>query len=174
MQREQGEKTKFGLGVILCLFLISCSPTYKSKVELISSPEAHSANMGQTLPISAQAVIGDRSFDLEVARTPQQQAIGLMYRTSLADNRGMLFAFESPQPLRFWMKNTLIPLDMIFLRDGKVMAIAQAVPSCKTKTCPTYGTDLPVNQVIELRGGLTKEIGLKVGEQVKIKFLNSK
>lgn len=167
----QGKK-RFGLGVILSLVLISCSPTYTVKTQLISSPT--SSAMGQTLPISAQAVIGDRAIDLEVARTAQQQAIGLMYRTSLADNRGMLFAFESPQPMRFWMKNTLIPLDMIFLRDGKVVAIAQAVPSCKTKTCPTYGTDLPVNQVIELRGGRAKEIGLKVGDQVKIKFLDSK
>ena len=96
-----------------------------------------------------------------------------MYRTSLADNRGMLFIFESPQPIRFWMKNTLIPLDMIFVRDEKVVAIAAAVPPCKTETCPSYGTPSPVDRVIELRGGVAKEIGLKVGDQVKINFLNA-
>lgn len=152
--------------------LIGCSPTLAT-VQTIHISQAQPQNLGQTLPISAHAIIGDRSFELEVARTQQQQAMGLMYRKSLAHNRGMLFTFEPPQPVRFWMKNTLIPLDMIFLRNGKVVAIAAAVPACKTKTCPTYGTQSPVDQVIELSGGLTKQIGLKVGEQVKIKFLNA-
>jgi hypothetical protein len=71
------------------------------------------------------------------------------------------------------MKNTRIPLDMIFLRDGKVQAIASAVPPCNTTTCPTYGPNSVIDQVIELRGGLATEVGLKVGDRVKIKFLNS-
>ncbi len=168
----QREKRKIGLGVvILSSLLIGCSPTLAIPIHI---SQAQADNRGQTLPISAFAMIGDRSFELEVARTEQQQATGLMYRKSLANNRGMLFTFEPPQPVRFWMKNTLIPLDMIFLRNGKVVAIAAAVPSCKTKTCPTYGTPSPIDQVIELRGGRAKEIGLKVGEQVKIKFLNPK
>jgi len=98
----------------------------------------------------------------------------LMYRTSLADDRGMLFPFEPPQPVKFWMENTLIPLDMVFLQDGVVKAIAPSVPPCTTAPCSTYGPGTPVNQVIELRGGRAAELGLKVGERVKIKFLDSK
>ena len=128
---------------------------------------------GQTLPISAQAIIAGHTIGLEVAKTPQQQAIGLMYRTSLADNRGMLFPFNPPQPVSFWMENTLIPLDMIFLQHGVVKAIDPQVPPCTTNPCPTYGPKVPVDQVIELRGGRAAQLGLKVGDQVKIDFLNS-
>ncbi len=161
------------LGVVLGNLLISCS----APTPAVSPPPSAQVQMpvsGQTLPISAQAVIAGRKIELEVARTQQQQAMGLMHRTTLADNRGMLFPFESPQPVRFWMKNVRIPLDMIFLQDGKVKAIAPSVPPCKTEPCPTYGPNTAVNQVIELRGGRSAELGLKVGDRVKIEFAGSK
>jgi hypothetical protein len=131
-------------------------------------------NLGQTLPISAQAIIAGRIIELEVAQTQQQQATGLMYRITLPDNRGMLFSFDSPQPIRFWMKNVRIPLDMIFLKDGEVKAIAASVPPCTAEPCPTYGPGTAVNQVIELRGGRAAELGVKVNDKVNIKFLNSR
>jgi hypothetical protein len=113
-------------------------------------------------------------ISLEVARTSQEQAMGLMYRTSLAPDRGMLFSFNPPQPVNFWMKNTLIPLDMIFLRNGEIQAIAPNVPPCTTTPCPTYGPQVPIDQVIELRGGRAAELSLKVGDRVNIKFLDGK
>ena len=162
------------LGIVTSVLLMGYSSPTTAIVQTIPSLQAQlPPKLGQTLPISAHAIIAGRKFELEVARTQQQQATGLMYRTSLADNRGMLFTFQSPRPARFWMKNTRIPLDMIFLRDGKVQAIASAVPPCNTTTCPTYGPNSAIDQVIELRGGLATEVGLKVGDQVKIKFLNS-
>lgn len=135
-----------------------------------ASPEASPAQnqRGQTLPISAKATMAGQVIQLEVARTPQQQQMGLMYRTSLADDRGMLFLFNPPQPINFWMKNTLIPLDMVFMLDGVVKAIVADVPPCKTSLCPTYGPNTPVNQVIELRGGRAAELGLKAGDRVTI------
>jgi len=136
------------------------------------APAQTTQGRGQNLPISAYATIAGRKFELEVAKTPQQQQIGLMYRTSLADNRGMLFVFASPQLTRFWMKDTLIPLDMIFLRKGQVMAIETAVPPCKSATCPTYGTDTLIDRVIELKSGTTAQIGLKVGDRVKIQYID--
>jgi hypothetical protein len=157
------------LGIVASILLLGCTPIMAT----VLTPIAQAQEMqerGQNLPISASATIAGRKFELEVAKTPQQQQIGLMYRTSLADNRGMLFVFASPQPTRFWMKNTLIPLDMIFLRQGKVMAIASAVP-CTTTTCPTYGADTDIDQVIELRSGTIAQIGLKVGDRVKIHYL---
>ncbi len=162
--------------MVLGILLIGCSsPTPATPPLATPSPVVETRmDLGQKLPISAQAIIAGRTIGLEVARTPQQQAMGLMYRTTLADDRGMLFPFEPPQPVSFWMKNVRIPLDMIFLRDGEVKAIAASVPPCTAEPCPTYGPPTAVNQVIELRGGRAAELGLKVGDRVKIKFLDSK
>ena len=132
--------------------------------------------LGQLLPIEAKAVMGNEEIELEVTRTPQQQQLGLMYRDqeSLPDNRGMLFSFEEPKIARFWMKNVVIPLDMVFLLDGKIQAIEADVPPCDTIYCPTYGPeDLLVNQVIELRGGRAAELGLQPGDTIELEFLDS-
>lgn len=161
-------------GIILGVLLLGCSlvPAVPPTQTLGSQAEA-AVNSGQTLPVSAQVIVAGRTIGLEVARTQQQQAMGLMYRTVLADDRGMLFQFQPPQPVKFWMKNTLIPLDMIFLQNGKVEAIAAAVPPCTEEPCPTYGPNTAVDQVIELRGGRAAELGLKVGERIKVKFLDA-
>lgn len=123
---------------------------------------------GQQLPIEARAVIGSQEIGLEVARTPEQQAIGLMFRRELAANRGMLFPFGQTRIARFWMKNTLIPLDMVFLRDGRVVAIEANVPPCREDPCPSYGPNLWVNAVLELPAGRSAQLGLKVGDQLTI------
>ncbi|MBE9015330.1 hypothetical protein C7Y66_07970 [Chroococcidiopsis sp. CCALA 051] len=159
------------LGIVISFLLLGCTPIIATEPMHVVQAPAKEVR-GQNLPISAYATIAGRRFELEVAKTPQQQQTGLMYRTSLADNRGMLFVFESPQPTRFWMKNTLIPLDMIFLREGRVIEIAADVPPCKTTTCPTYGTDTEIDKVLELRSGMTAQIGLKVGDRVEIQYLN--
>lgn len=126
---------------------------------------------GQVLPITAQAMIVDESFDLEVATTPQQQQLGLMHRKELPDNRGMLFPFSPARPVAFWMKNVPVGLDMVFLHQGQVQGIAEA-PPCTADPCPTYGPGrLLVDNVIELRLGRAKELGLERGDQVEIRFL---
>lgn len=105
------------------------------------------------------------AFVVEVARTSPQQARGLMFRTSLADDRGMLFPFPDDRMASFWMKNTVIPLDIIFIRaDGRIENIA-------ANTTP-YSTDpvastAPVSAVLELRGGLAAERGIKAGDRVR-------
>ncbi len=105
-----------------------------------------------------------RSFTVENAKTSMQQAQGLMFRTSLADNAGMIFPFPDARPASFWMKNTVIPLDIIFIRaNGTIESIAE-------NTIP-YSTDPvsagePVVAVLELRGGLTGEIGIAAGDKV--------
>lgn len=134
--------------------------------------QTSTADIGQELPISAEANVAGETIALEVAKTQQQQAMGLMFRDSLAPDRGMLFTFERPQPASFWMKNVKLPLDMIFLRDGKVKAIA-AAPPCRKDPCPTYGAGTIVDQVIELRGGRATELGLQVGDRIELKFLES-
>ena len=163
----------FGIGV--SIFLIGCSPTVTFKNtdanDILASQFSREATSGQVLPVSARTRIADRPIQLEVAKTVEQQDIGLMYRTSLADDRGMLFEFKLAQRVSFWMKNCKISLDMIFLRDGVVEAIEHSAPPCTANPCPTYKPDTAVNRVIELRGGRATELGVKVGDRIKIEFL---
>ena len=128
------------------------------------------ATLAQNLPITAQAEMGSTVIQLEVANTPQQQALGLMFRGNLADDRGMLFPFANPRPVQFWMKNVFIYLDMIFLRDSIVQTIAADVPPCVADPCPTYGPprDVIIDQVIELRGGRAAELGIAVGDRIEV------
>ena len=84
----------------------------------------------QWLPVGARwCVAPQRCIDLEVARSSEQQRLGLMQRPALPPLRGMWFPFSTPQPQQFWMFNTLAPLDMIFVRDGRVLDLVRAVPA---------------------------------------------
>ncbi len=132
---------------------------------------ATSKGTGQSLPITAVAVMKGQSFDLEVTKTSREKSLGLMFRPALPDNRGMLFSFDPPQPLQFWMKDVPVPLDIVFLRDV-VVAILYSVPPCPTEPCPAYGPEGElIDQVIELKGGRTAEIGLETGDTVDIQPL---
>lgn len=169
---------------LFCLLLISCAPTDQSVPDSDASAtqqvqghrirlpkrKAPAVTVGQQLPITAQVELAGELIKLEVARTPQEQAMGLMYREELAPNRGMLFPLDPPRMPSFWMKNVEIPLDMIFVRDGKVSAIARDVLPCEKTPCPTYGPDIVIDQVIELQGGRAKELGLEVGDTVAIQY----
>jgi uncharacterized protein len=164
------------LGTVLGICLVGCASTpslstIDNSIAQRQPSPSPTPFLGQMLPISAQATIAGQVINLEVTQTPQQQALGLMYRTSLPDNRGMLFRFEPPQPVSFWMQNVKIPLDMIFLRQGVVQAISSNVPPCTANPCPSYGPNTTIDQVIELRGGRAAELGLKVGDRVTIQFL---
>ena len=124
-------------------------------------------------PISAQANIGGQIIDLEVAKTPEQMEKGLMYRRSLAKNRGMLFVLQYPLIPRFWMKNTLIPLDMIFLKQGRVQAILTDVPPCLKDPCTVYSPKVIVDKVIEISAGQAKTLAIKKGDPVYIHFFET-
>ena len=153
---------------ILTLGLWSCSaPPAQFSSLAQSSPQR------QQLPISAQFTVGDTVIELETARTPEEQAIGLMNRTELAENRGMIFPFSPPRIARFWMKNTLIPLDMIFVYQGEIKAIAMDVPPCRRDPCPVYGPMTEVDQVIELAAGRAKSLNLQPGDRLEVTFLKT-
>ncbi len=122
----------------------------------------------QSLPITAEITIAQQTIGLEVASTPLQQEIGLMSRTELAADRGMLFPFNPPRGVSFWMKNTLIPLDLIYLHQGIVKQIYTA-PPCKTENCSTYPSNNIIDQVIELPAGRAQALGLKRGDRLNIK-----
>jgi len=138
-------------------------PSPQTQAQVQKNPQA------QFLPITATATIAGRKIQLEVTRTIPEQAKGLMYRSALPDDRGMLFRFNPAQPIAFWMKNVPVALDMVFIHNNKVVAIAASAPPCVSEPCPTYPADLVVvDQVIELRAGLTQEMGLKLGDRITV------
>jgi len=147
-------------------------PSTPDSDAVASTPTA--SERGQHLPITATAILAESyQIDLEVAETSQQQALGLMYREPLPDDRGMLFPFDPPRPVNFWMKNVPAPLDMIFIYQGEIKAIASNVPPCDATPCPTYGPQQQViDAVIELRGGRAAELELQVGDPVTITVLD--
>jgi uncharacterized membrane protein (UPF0127 family) len=104
-------------------------------------------------------------FIVEVARTPEQQAQGLMFRQSLAPNSGMIFLNEAPRPASFWMKNTLIPLDIIFIRpDGTIARIAENTVPLSLDPVPSLE---PVSAVLEIAGGRASQLRIKPGDKVR-------
>lgn len=121
------------------------------------------------------ATIGTNVIKLEVASTPQEIQHGLMGRTALDKDSGMVFLFKPASPTRFWMYNCFISLDMLFIKDGKIMRICENVPPCKSKDpseCPTYPADESVtaSEVIEVNAGYCKQHGIKQGDTVKFDF----
>lgn len=110
--------------------------------------------------------IEDQSIIVELALDNYSQAKGLMFRESMPENSGMLFMFAETQPLAFWMKNTLIPLDIIYITEmGDIVDIVTAEP-CKIRNCPSYPSAEPAKYVLELNAGRSEVLGLKVGDNI--------
>ena len=107
---------------------------------------------------------GPHKFNVEVAATPAQLQQGLMFRQKLAPDAGMLFDFKAPTPATMWMKNTLIPLDMLFVdQQGRIINIQQrAVPG----SLDTIAAAAPARAVIELNGGTASRLGIRPGDKV--------
>jgi len=111
---------------------------------------------------------GDHVFSVEIAATPPTREVGLMNRRFMPMDRGMLFEFEREEPVAFWMKNTYIPLDMIFIaRSGKVTRIAERAEPLSETVIPSGG---PAAAVLELNGGVAAAIGIRPGDQITHPF----
>ena len=111
-------------------------------------------------------------YRLEVARTPEEQAQGLMFRESLPERAGMIFLFDDRRPHPFWMKNTMIPLDMIWMdADGKVLFVSADTPPCKADPCPSYGPETPASQVLEIAAGMAVKEKIVVGSVLRFENL---
>ena len=133
----------------------------------------------QQLPIEAQwclkattlrpVVTSGPCIELEVARTQQQQSWGLMGRPPLAPLRGMWFPYDQPQVVKFWMHRTPSPLDMLFIRDKRVIAIEANTTPCPRLPCRSYGPDEPADGVVELAAGEASRLGLQVGSAAVIR-----
>lgn len=114
--------------------------------------------------VEAVTATGRHVFTVEVVDTDETRARGLMFRTQMAPDAGMLFDFRTEQPVWFWMKNTYLPLDMIFVRaDGTIRAIAADATPLSEATVASGG---PVRFVLELNAGTAARIGLKAGDKL--------
>ena len=111
---------------------------------------------------------GTHVIDVEVTETPAEKAQGLMFRTRLADSAGMLFFYETPQEITMWMRNTYIPLDMVFIRaDGVVHRIEARTEPLSENIVASRGD---VTACLELAGGAAERLGLKPGDRVEHRF----
>ena len=144
---------------MLASTVAACAPSGPSPSRLTERSPAGLQQM--TLDIRSGAKT--HRFIVEVARSAQEQETGLMNRPTLSPDRGMIFPYDPPQPVAFWMKNTLIPLDMIFIRaDGTIARIATAVPLSLE---PVPAAE-PIAAVLEIGGGRAAELGIREGDRV--------
>jgi uncharacterized membrane protein (UPF0127 family) len=123
-----------------------------------------------TLEIASKT--GVHIFSVEIADTDAAREKGLMYRKSLPEGSGMLFDFHEEQEVGFWMQNTYIPLDMLFIRaDGRILRIAENTEPLSTRVIRSGG---PVRAVLEVIGGATRKFGIAAGDRVANPIFNGR
>lgn len=149
----------------LAAVIAACSP---NSAPGAPAPEATALGVPQSglekVPLTITSATGVHRFTVEIAQTSEQQRHGMMFRTAIGPDEGMLFPYDPPQHAGFWMRNTLIPLDMIFIRaDGKIARIATARPLDES----AVPSGEPVAAVLEIAGGRAAELGIREGDTVE-------
>ena len=118
----------------------------------------------------AQVCFEYHCFNVEIADNLTTQKTGLMFRKELEENAGMLFIFSKEGIYPFWMKNTLIPLDIIWMNENKeIVFISENTQPCKNDPCPDINPEKNAKYVLEINAGLSREIGLSVGSKLELK-----
>jgi len=152
----------------LLLVVPACSPqaAEPTPASTVTTPSVHPVSGLEVLPLTITPIGQDRphAFRVEMARSPQEQARGLMFRTEMGADEGMLFPYAQPHILSFWMKNTVLSLDLIFIgEDHRIVNIAaNATPYSEASIRSTA----PAVAVLELNGGRAKELGIVPGSKV--------
>lgn len=150
------------------LIVAGCSQGGQDAAARPSAPAVHPESGLPVVPLTVRSGSGTHKFLVEVARTESEQARGLMFRSRMGPDEGMIFPENPPRRPAFWMKNTVIPLDIIFIgTDGRILNIAaNAVPYDETPL-PAAGL---ASGVLELNGGRAAELGIKPGDKVEWKL----
>jgi uncharacterized protein len=151
----------------LAIALAACSPNSgeAGAQSTQASPAAHPVSGLKVIPL--KVIHRDKTFTfwVELAATPQEQAKGLMFRTELGPDEGMIFPFDPPRGASFWMRNTVIPLDLIFVGvDGRISNIAANAIPYDESNLNSVGL---AKAVLELRGGRAAELGIVPGDRVE-------
>lgn len=140
-------------------------------------PTSENTNSSKTDTITVS--VNSTDLTLQIASTDQQRAQGLMFVQELQANHGMIFVFPETQILSFWMKNTLIPLDLIFLdEDFQIVDLKSNFQPChitnpNSEICPSYSSKLPAKYVIELNTGSIQTLNLQLNDQIPLLNLNT-
>jgi len=155
--------TRF-LTLILTFFFIAGSAfAQTSKNDVV--------NFGEPQPLKIVTEDGEHDFMVEEAKTLAQQARGMMFRETMEADTGMIFEFDEPKVATIWMKNTSIPLDILFVRsNGKILKIEH---SHKPYTLRSASSEAPVAAVVELKGGESKARGIRPGDTVQHPFFGN-
>ena len=144
---------------LACLAVTASAP-----IPVVQAQAARAA-VAKAEPLTIVTQSGPRRFDVEVMRDDAGRSRGLMFRRSMAPDHGMLFDFEREEPVTMWMKNTYLPLDMVFIRpDGTISRIAAETEPLSTAIIPSGG---PVIAVLELNAGVAAKLGIKPGDRIQ-------
>jgi uncharacterized protein len=139
------------------------SATLRVMVLVMGAMAAFALARAGSLPVTT-VELGGQTFTVEVAADDYSRMRGLMFRDTLAQDHGMLFVFDSEQPLAFWMKNTRIALDILYFDEGlRLVSIAANTPPCTTPFCPSYPSGRPARYVLELNAGIADGLALEPG-----------
>lgn len=151
----------------LLLLVPGCSPQAAENAPAPAASEAatHPVSGLAVIPLTVTTLAGRHTFRVEVAVTPQDQARGLMFRTEMGPDEGMLFPYDQPRMLSFWMRNTVIPLDLVFIDEQRrIINIAENATPYSEQSIVSAA---PGIAVLELNGGRTRELGIVAGNQVE-------
>jgi uncharacterized membrane protein (UPF0127 family) len=158
--RSRASRRRVGPLAAAFIALIACSPEAPAQNAPVQGDARAQVGLAE-MPLTIRSKSGTHRFSVEVAATPEQQERGLMFRRSLAGDRGMIFPYEPAQEVAFWMKNTLIPLDILFIRsDGTIVRITKA----EAMDLTPLPSGEPIAAVLEIRGGRAAELGIKEGD----------
>lgn len=148
------------LSLFLILSLLAFEPPARSLAGDAAVPQSLEIS-----PLSIETAEGRVSFEVELAQTPEAWSLGLMYRRDMAATHGMLFFFPGPRVITMWMKNTFIPLDMVFiLPDGTISSIAENTVPESLEVVSSRGL---ASAVLELNAGSAKKFGIRPGDRVR-------
>ena len=115
--------------------------------------------------------INDVCFEVEIVSTPEEKAKGLMFREKLEENEGVLFTWEEEGTYSFWMKNTLIPLDIIWIDEGlKIVYVLENIPPCESDPCQVYTPGNKAKYVLEINAGISEEKLIDIGKKVSFVY----
>ncbi|HYC61297.1 MAG TPA: DUF192 domain-containing protein [Thermoanaerobaculia bacterium] len=154
----------------ILLLLIGCTKAMPPSTKTAENTEATTATQAPAPVASGPRVIFPDGFvvNVEIAADPETRAQGLMYRDHLGRGAGMLFFFPESGEYPFWMKNTRIPLDMIWIdANHRVAHVKHEVPPCRIADCPSYAPNAIAQYILEVDGGVARQHGLKAGDAVR-------
>ncbi len=157
----QNNKKNWGEVVTSWSLLLFCLGIFYT----LLAPKSEKA---QYLPIEATLQIGSQTINLEVADEISEQLKGLKHRPKLEADQGIYFSFEKHQELTFWMKDVIVPLDIVFLDNNQVVKIVSSAEPCQEEICLLYKSW--GNGAIELKANMANSLGIKVGDKIKIKY----